>query len=273
MSTATMLAFSKRFRWQHVASGVTSVCVFNAAALLGLGKTYRWIYEDEEKAARAFMDKYGQPSEAQRLELFAYVARNVDKTSDVPDATPAPRLRKDHFAHARGDVLEVAVGTGEGVEALLPEAVSSYVGVDCVEAMVEAARGRLGALPAALAPSVELGDAHRLPFPDRSFDTVVASQCLCSVEHPEVALREMARVCRPDGEILLVEPGVARSWPVRAGQRYLGLRPKLKHAWEAGWFDDRDVPALMEACDALEVTDMRTRALGNWYLVRARPRS
>ena len=50
-------------------------------------------------------------------------------------------------------------------------------------------------------------DAETLAFPDRCFDTVVSSLTVCTFPEPAAALREMARVCRPDGRILLLEHG------------------------------------------------------------------
>ena len=47
--------------------------------------------------------------------------------------------------------------------------------------------------------------AERLPFPDRSVDTVVSTFVLCTVDAPELALREIVRVLRPDGQFLFVE--------------------------------------------------------------------
>ncbi len=47
--------------------------------------------------------------------------------------------------------------------------------------------------------------AESLPFPDASFDTVVASLVLCSVNSQEEALREVSRVLRPDGEFRFFE--------------------------------------------------------------------
>ena len=48
-------------------------------------------------------------------------------------------------------------------------------------------------------------DAERLAFPDGSFDTVAISLALCTVERPERAMREMARVCAPGGRVVLLE--------------------------------------------------------------------
>jgi ubiquinone/menaquinone biosynthesis C-methylase UbiE len=49
------------------------------------------------------------------------------------------------------------------------------------------------------------GDVERLPFPDDSFDAVVATCVFCSVADPVAGLRELTRVVRDDGQILLVE--------------------------------------------------------------------
>jgi ubiquinone/menaquinone biosynthesis C-methylase UbiE len=51
------------------------------------------------------------------------------------------------------------------------------------------------------------GDAQTLPFRDKSFDTVVSSLSTCTFPDPVAALKEMARVCRPTGKILLLEHG------------------------------------------------------------------
>lgn len=81
----------------------------------------------------------------------------------------------------------------------------------------------------------------------------------------------MARVCRPDGKVLLVEAGLADSLWVRLGQDYLGLVPNPKHPWEVGWFDNRDVSVLLNKCPKLKVSRKETRAMGNWYLIVASP--
>jgi len=50
-------------------------------------------------------------------------------------------------------------------------------------------------------------DAQNLAFPDNSFDTVISALSTCTFPNPVAALNEMARVCRPDGRILLLEHG------------------------------------------------------------------
>ena len=65
--------------------------------------------------------------------------------------------------------------------------------------------------------------AERLPFADGSVDTVVSTFLLCTVDAPDVALREIARVLRPDGQLLFLEhvrsesPTLARCQDLLAG--------------------------------------------------------
>ena len=54
-------------------------------------------------------------------------------------------------------------------------------------------------------------DAQKLDFPADSFDTVVATFVFCSVPDPVIGLRELGRVCKPHGEIRLIEHMRARS--------------------------------------------------------------
>ncbi len=48
-------------------------------------------------------------------------------------------------------------------------------------------------------------DAQNLAFPDHSFDTVFATFVFCSVPDPVIGLRELRRVCKPQGRLLLLE--------------------------------------------------------------------
>jgi ubiquinone/menaquinone biosynthesis C-methylase UbiE len=55
--------------------------------------------------------------------------------------------------------------------------------------------------------SFSLTDAGALPFSNETFDTVVSSLSTCTFPDPVAALKEMARVCRPEGKVLLLEHG------------------------------------------------------------------
>jgi ubiquinone/menaquinone biosynthesis C-methylase UbiE len=98
-------------------------------------------------------------------------------------------------------VLDVGCGTG----ALLRQLAHTYpqahlVGVDPVPAMLAVARRRLPT-------SVELheGWAERLPYDDESFDVVVSCNVFHYIRQPVVALREMERVLRPGGQLVITD--------------------------------------------------------------------
>jgi len=119
------------------------------------------------------------------------------------------RLRRGLLARASGKVLEVAAGTGKN----LPYYPSgcAITAVDMSPAMLKIARRRAGRL--GLNVVFRIMNAERLDFPDRHFDTVASSLSTCTFPDPVSALREMARVCRPDGRILLLEHGRSdRGW-------------------------------------------------------------
>jgi len=112
-------------------------------------------------------------------------------------------LRKRAFADAGGRVLDVACGAGTNFRYL--PSTAQLVGVDVSAEMVTAARSELTRLRRG--GTVYRMDAENLEFPDDSFDTVVSALSTCTFPDPVAALSEMARVCRPDGRVLLLEHG------------------------------------------------------------------
>lgn len=102
------------------------------------------------------------------------------------------------LAHARGKTLEVGVGTGLNLAHYPPEA--SVTGIEPDASMRTRALARLSA-----GTRVEAGEAENLAFAEGEFDTVVATLVLCSVQDPGAALREIHRVLKPGGCLLLME--------------------------------------------------------------------
>lgn len=79
--------------------------------------------------------------------------------------------------------------------------------------------------------------AEQLPFPDNSFDTVVDMFGLCSYDDPVRSLREMSRVCKPDGVLLLIEHGRGRRERINT---YLDKwAPRHARMWGCWW--NRDI--------------------------------
>ena len=114
------------------------------------------------------------------------------------------RYREDRrtlLSRARGRVLELGVGTGTSLGDYPPE-VAEVVALDPSRALLDRARRRRPAVP-----PVRLLEARAesLPFAAATFDTVVASLVFCTISGPDRAAREMLRVLRGDGRVLVFE--------------------------------------------------------------------
>ncbi len=95
-------------------------------------------------------------------------------------------------------ILALDVGCGPGLlPALLGQVGCRALGVDLSPEMF---------LPRPLHPGVVVADSLVLPFGTRRFDLVTASNLLFLLDNPETALREMARVMRPGGQVAVLNP-------------------------------------------------------------------
>ncbi len=145
-------------------------------------------------------------------------AKLYDRTVGRGERLLLGEFRRLFAAELRGEVLEIAVGSGLNLP-YYPPAVDRIVAVDLSRGMLLEALARVNALqrPVALAQM----EAGHLAFPDASFDTVAVSLALCTVPNPEATLREMARVCRATGRVVLLEHVRSPVWPVAVLQRLL----------------------------------------------------
>ncbi len=132
------------------------------------------------------------------------VKRRYDRIAsiyDYLDFMVPNKLRVEILKMARGEVLEVGVGTGRNLPLYPPG--SLVTGIDISPVMLDRARQR--AVKSDLKVNLVEADAQNLPFDDDSFDTVMATCVFCSVPDPIAGLKEVKRVCRHDGQILLIE--------------------------------------------------------------------
>ena len=101
-------------------------------------------------------------------------------------------------------VLEIGCGAGLLAVALAQRGLCVQA-IDAAEAMVELARQHALATGTAVRLSVNVGDACALAFADASFDLVLAIGVMDYLTRPELAMREMARVTRPGGHVILTD--------------------------------------------------------------------
>jgi ubiquinone/menaquinone biosynthesis C-methylase UbiE len=120
-------------------------------------------------------------------------------------------------SRVRGEVLEIAVGTGRNFP-FYPEGVR-LTGIELSPKMLDIARRRARELGRGV--DLRPRDAQDLPFPDASFDTMVATLVLCTIPDERRAVAEAVRVLRPGGRLLLLEHVRSPILPVRLLQRVL----------------------------------------------------
>lgn len=118
-------------------------------------------------------------------------------------------LRRHVVRGSRGLTVEIGAGTGLNL-AHYPDSVGELVLAEPdpgMRARLDRRLARVERRHGAGGRRARLVDApaERLPFADGSVDTVVSTFVLCTVESPELALREMARVLRPGGRLVFIE--------------------------------------------------------------------
>jgi ubiquinone/menaquinone biosynthesis C-methylase UbiE len=120
-------------------------------------------------------------------------------------------------SQVRGEVLEIAIGTGRNLPFYSPEV--RLTGIELSSEMLAIARDRAERLGREV--DLRLGDAQSLELEDESFDTVIITFGLCSIPDDRAAVAEARRVLRPGGRLVLLEHVRSPVRPVRVVQRVL----------------------------------------------------
>lgn len=110
-------------------------------------------------------------------------------------------FKRGLFAKAEGKIMLVAAGTGQDFVFFPPGL--DITAIDFSPKMVEKAKEKAALYDGDL--KVVLADVHELKFPENSFDSVVTSCTFCSVPDPVKGFREIRRVLKPDGKLLMFE--------------------------------------------------------------------
>jgi ubiquinone/menaquinone biosynthesis C-methylase UbiE len=129
--------------------------------------------------------------------------------------------RRSLLEQARGRTLEIGAGTGLNVPHY-PAGLAELILTEPDAAMCRRLARRANG-----SATVVAARADELPVGDASVDTVVSTFVLCTVESPEAALREIRRVLRPGGQLLMIEH-------VRADAPWLAaLQRALRRPWSS----------------------------------------
>jgi ubiquinone/menaquinone biosynthesis C-methylase UbiE len=161
------------------------------------------------------------------------------------------------LGQAAGRTIEIGAGTGLNLPHY-PDGLDDLALVEPDPAM----RRRLAARCARDSRPLWTVDApaERLPFPDESVDTVVSTFVLCTVDAPDLALNEIARVLNPGGQLLFIEHVRSNS------PRLARWQDRLATSWRRfarGCRCNRATSELMTACgfDLEEVHETAWRAM------------
>ena len=150
-----------------------------------------------------------------------WFANNYDRLMRPLEKNSFIHIRSNLINQATGTVLEIGCGTGINFQFYQNVEVTA---IEPNEAMRSIAFVR--ALSAHASIHVIEGSAEILPFKDNSFDTVVGTLVFCTIPDPIRAIREVVRVCKPGGKILLFEH-------IRHDQRMLAiLQDLLTPVWK-----------------------------------------
>lgn len=195
-----------------------------------------------------------------------FVARVYEKLASIYDFTFGPTLHPGRVQALQrmgikdGDrVLEVGVGTG--INATLYPRTCHVTGIDLSDSMLEKARERVARKGLTNVRLLEM-DAADLKFAEGSFDIVYAPYLISVVPDPVAVVREMVRVCRPGGKIVVLNhflsPNPVLAWLERA------ISPFTVHI---GFKSDLDLPAFLAQAGLKPVSIEKVNIPRIWSLV------
>lgn len=171
---------------------------------------------------------------------------------------PIMRQRAKVVPFALGSVLEVGFGSGLNIPFYDKTKVQHVWALDPSREMWALSEKRVRGTD----PPIEFlnATAEEIPLPNRSADTVLVTFTLCTLPDVQRALREMARVLKPGGELVFCEHGLAPDEKVRRWQNR--LNPIWK-AFSGGCNLNRPIPSLLEQ-GGFQLREMSSMYIPGW---------
>ena len=150
---------------------------------------HRFSHELDEKVTRRIINRLESRA---RDDVFTRLFHQYAEKLDFPESALA---------------LEIGCGTGAVARALAKKAnfAGNLVGVDQSEPFIEAAKGFAADEGVADSISFSVCDGHALDFDDASFDVAIAHTLISHVTDPVAIVRELARVVKPDGRLIIFD--------------------------------------------------------------------
>jgi phosphatidylethanolamine/phosphatidyl-N-methylethanolamine N-methyltransferase len=199
-----------------------------------------------------------------QIEAVKAAYRRYAKVYDTvfgPVLQPGRKAVVEALACRPGDrVLEVGVGTGLSLPLYAPQV--KVTGIDVSSEMLAKARARVARNKLVNVEGLLEMDAENMAFPDASFDKVVAMYVVSVVRRPAQLLAELHRVCRPEGEIFIVNH-------VRSDNPIVGAVEKslARFSNQLGFHPDFELRELLNGTHHLDVV---SRINLFWKVLRVR---
>lgn len=171
------------------------------------------------------------------------------------------RYRKMILRGVKGKILEVGIGTGANLRYYSDEC--EIVGIDLSKEMLKIAQSRADKNRKKII--LKIASADNLPFKNKKFDYVVDTLGLCTYLNPTKALKEMKRVCKKSGRILLLEHGISNNSFVEKSQR----KREKKHYQRSGCSLLRDYEKLVKK-EEFKFERIERKLFGIIYIIEAK---
>jgi phosphatidylethanolamine/phosphatidyl-N-methylethanolamine N-methyltransferase len=195
-----------------------------------------------------------------------FVEKVYEKLAGVYDLIFGPTLHpgrlvaRDRMAIGPGtQVLEVGVGTG--INASLYPRNCKVTGIDLSASMLDKARERVAREGLRNVRLIEM-DAANLTFADDTFDIVYAPYLVSVVPDPVQVVREMRRVCKPGGKIIILNHFRSANPILSRAER--AISPFTVHI---GFKSDLDLPGFLAQADLQPVSIEKVNVPRIWSLV------
>ena len=169
----------------------------------------------------------------------------------------AAQQRQNIVPMARGNVLEIGIGSGLNLPFYRTDLVKSVIGLDPSERLWKLRDKQLATLPFQL--EFLPASAESIPLESNSIDTILTTYTLCTVPDLATAFQEMHRVLKPGGKLLFSEHGLAPEAHIQRWQNR--LNPVWKQV-SGGCNLNRNIPQLLDE-NGFKIEALESQYLSN----------
>ena len=170
-------------------------------------------------------------------------------------SSPINYQRRKVVPKVSGNVLEIGIGSGLNLPHYKASNISKITALDPAEELTDIAKRRISELD--LNIDVMNCGAEEIPLKSKSFDSILVTYTLCSIENLHDSMKEIRRVIKDDGTLFFCEHGIAPDLKTKKWQN------RINPIWKklmGGCNINRDIPEIISNSE-LEIVDLETMFL------------